>query len=478
MRNIFAAGLLLAVACNGAIHDGGGDDGRGDDAASLSTEGGGDVAGGQSTESGGGATGGLGAEAGGDAAGGLSTEGGGGATGGPGAEDGGADASGLSIEGGESGADGLTTDGGENDSGVTSGVGADAAAVIPPIREAGAHFDANGNAQDSGQGGLTVAAFDGTSGKPCSSNADCGTTGINVCSNSYSGKLDMLNGVASPQFWPTPLCMVPLPTMAGAGNCDPGDPGALQFCDSADPNDPTSPGICLALTTPQQVGAGNGFCLPHCSFATDGSPPVGCPGKDTCVPLTLLFDPNTNAVSGHGYCQGTCQVDSDCSALGAGWVCQTDEGVCTKTKKARTKAIGTSCSNSGNGATPIATSDTETGACNCPYSGTPTTAFYCTSACVVGGAPCANGYVCDALVAGAPLTFAGSASDGGDLVLPGPTMQNSGLAGMCLAACTKADAGVVDAGLFCPGSSSVPPLSTCTAPAEPGGTVAGADCLP
>jgi hypothetical protein len=335
----------------------------------------------------------------------------------------------------------------------------------------------------------SVPPFDGTSGKACMSNADCGSTGINVCSNTYTGKLNALNGVPSPQFWPTPLCMMPLPTTAGVGNCDPGDAGTLQFCDSADPGDPASPGICLPLTTPQQAGAGNGFCLPHCSFAVDGSAPMGCPGKDTCTPLTFLYDPNTNAVSGHGYCQGTCQVDTDCSALGTGFVCQTDLGVCTKTKKVRTKALGAACSNSGAGVTPVATSDTETGACNCPFSGTPATAFYCTSACVVGGTPCPSGFVCDALVPGGELTFTGAAIDGGDIVFPAPTMQNPGLAGSCYATCSASDAGAGGAAAgdggagdggagMCPGAANLPPLSTCTAPTDMVGTVAGPDCLP
>src|ERR1700690_2828454 len=103
----------------------------------------------------------------------------------------------------------------------------------PTHREAGsATFDASGGGGGRGGGrsggGVdsgTAPAFDGTSGKPCSSNADCTTTGLNVCSNTYSGKLGTLNGLMSPQLWPTPLCMVPLPTMSGLGNgnCDPGD---------------------------------------------------------------------------------------------------------------------------------------------------------------------------------------------------------------------------------------------------------------
>jgi len=201
---------------------------------------------------------------------------------------------------------------------------------------------------------------------------------------------------------------------------------------------------------------------------------VGCPGKDTCVPVGFLLDPASDTLVGHGYCDGTCQVDTDCSDLGAGWVCQADDGYCTKAKKTRTKALGAICTNSGNGATPLATSDSETGACNCPFSGTTFTSFYCSSACVVGGVACPTGYVCDALQPTGVIDFPGAAADGGDLVLAAPTKQNPGLAGTCLASCTSADA----ARAQCPGSASVPPISTCTAPTDMGGTPVGPDCLP
>ena len=331
-----------------------------------------------------------------------------------------------------------------------------------------------------GNGGGATATFDGTSGVPCMTDKECQTgAGINVCSTSYSGQLNDLNGVTSPQFWPTPLCIVPLPTIATVGNCDPGDVGVLQFCDSADPADPSSPGICIPLTTPQKAGSTNGYCLPHCTFNFDGKAPAGCPGKDTCNQLNYLLDTTTNTIQGHGFCQGTCQADADCSALGAGWGCQTDLGVCTMNKKSRTKTIGTACTNSGNDPTPLATSDTETGACNCPFSGTGPTSFYCTQACVVGGTPCPTGYVCDALVPG-QLAFT---DDGGETVVMPPAMQNPGLAGLCLAKCTNPggpDGGVPAGGDGCPGSTSNPPLSTCTAPTDPSGagTAAGPNCQP
>jgi hypothetical protein len=187
-------------------------------------------------------------------------------------------------------------------------------------------------------------------------------------------------------------------------------------------------------------------------------------------------------------------------------VCQIDDGLCTKAKKTPTKAIGTACTNSGPGTTPATMSDTYTGACNCPYSGSAVTAFYCTQACVVGGTPCPSGYVCDAQVPGIIGPFPG---DAGDLYLPGPTVQNPGLAGVCLATCSPdggagdagagdagagdagpgdagagdagaGDAGAGDAGAGAAGSGLCPALSTCLAPSDPSmnGTAAGPDCLP
>jgi hypothetical protein len=377
------------------------------------------------------------------------------------------------------------------DTGVADGGGSE---TSHPIQHKDASFD-TGTATNP-DAAAVVTPFDGTSGKACASNADCkgtgaGAPGINVCSNTY--QFNTVNGVTTPQFWPTPLCLVPFSGVAGVGNCDPGPPGVLQFCDSADPNNLASPAICLPNTNPQQAGATNGLCLPSCSFGLDGSPATGCPGKDTCNPFTFLLSPTTSTVTGFGFCQGTCQADADCSALGTGWVCQTDNGFCTKAKKPRTKTLGSGCSNAGNGAAPIASSDQQTGACNCPFSGTATTSFYCTSACVFGGTPCPNGWTCDTFEPG-QLVFTGAADGGGDIVLPGPSAQSPGLAGICMAPCNSGDAGAPSAGdaaatdagapadggsLLCPGASNFPPLSTCRPPTDsPLGTAAGPDCVP
>jgi hypothetical protein len=336
----------------------------------------------------------------------------------------------------------------------STATGSDATAIESGVADApvGRHPD---GAVDASVGvDASTVPHDGTTGKPCASNADCigtspGAPGINVCSSMYSFMFD----TQSVQLWPTPVCLVPLPT--NTGNCDPGPAGTLQFCDGADPNDLTSPGLCVPVTTPQTAGAGNGVCIPSCSFAIDGSPAAGCPGKDTCVPLTFLLDRTSNTALGVGFCQGTCETDADCSALGATFVCQQDIGFCTRAAKVRTKTIGAACTNSPPG-TP---SDSTNGACNCFDNLTATTG-YCTSACVVGGAPCPNGYVCESLET-PTLTFQGAAPDGGDLVVPGPPMQTPGLSGVCMAPCPTLDSG------------SCPPLSSCVA-----GTIAGPDCQP
>jgi hypothetical protein len=222
---------------------------------------------------------------------------------------------------------------------------------------------------------------------------------------------------------------------------------------------------------------GNGVCIPTCTFGTDGSAAQGCAGHDTCVPLNFLLDPTSGTVLGVGFCQGTCQTDSDCSALGATFGCQADVGFCTRAKKTRTKALGTACTNS----PPGTASDTQNGACNC-FSNLIATAGYCTSSCVVGGTPCPNGWVCEALET-PTLTFQGAAADGGDLVIPGPPTQNPGLAGVCMQPCTLADAGgpsggdasAADAasGDASAAAAPCPALASCVA-----GTLVGPDCQP
>lgn len=237
--------------------------------------------------------------------------------------------------------------------------------------------------------------------------------------------------------WPTPVCIVAAPVGLD-GNCDPCgtavggscDAGVLYGCNSANLDVITSPAFCLAYS--QLPVTNQGTCLPKCLIPADGGAPTGCVGKDTCVAAAWVPQAN-GSLLGVGYCGGTCQIDSDCSGLGASWVCQTDEGYCTMTKVTPTQAIGQGCSNNG----------LPSGACNCQ--GDPNTGNgYCSSVCVVGGVACPDGYVCNAFYSVGPPDAGTTAT------------QNPGLAGICFAPCSG----------VCPTNSTCQP------------TAVGQECLP
>jgi hypothetical protein len=366
--------------------------------------------------------------------------------------DGGDAGTGNGIESGSGGGGGDASSGG----GSSSGSGGSAS-------DGGSN---SGSSSGSGSGSSSgiVTNDDGTTGKPCSSSSECkgaspNALGTNVCSNTIT--FTATNVTFQP--FPTPICQVPASTNPNAGNCDPCGgtvpcDGNVHFCDG--PDSPSSPGICVPDSTSNPM-PGQGTCLPSCKMSPDGSPSTGCTGHNRCVPFTWILarprDSGPGTVTGYGFCQGTCESDSDCSALGAGWVCQTDLGFCTKAKVARTKAIGTACVS---GAGP--TSDLVTGACFCI--GGVTGVGYCTSVCVVGGTPCPNGYLCDAFEPRGPLTF-GSAG-----TYPALTTQNVGVVGTCQAACSVSDAGAGP-----DGGSSCPPNSTCQVGSF---SIAGPDCIP
>ena len=296
---------------------------------------------------------------------------------------------------------------------------------------------------DAGDSGI-AGGFDGTTGKPCTSDVDCVSDagpGINTCSSDY--QFTITNVPVA--LWATPVCILPPPMSSAQGNCDP-VPGGVQdglphFCDG--PDVPTSPGLCLPFdqNNPQP---GQGVCYPLCTFALDGTKATGCIGTDTCFPVTFLRDTMSGAVTGYGFCAGGCQKDADCTGLGAGFVCQTDIGYCTTKKLARTKAVGTACSTTNAaGVTVGATDDATTGACNCDSD--PTTGLgFCSTACTVGGTPCQGGWTCDAGYPN-PLVFMSSA--GGAAINVPLTAQNVGAPGTCRPICMLADAGAVDAGV-------------------------------
>ena len=327
-----------------------------------------------------------------------------------------------------------------------------------------------------------VVGVDGTTGKPCAQDSDCigdAGVGINMCSSDFGFTITTVD-VA---LWATPVCIIPPPTSADSGNCNPVpgniDDGLPHFCDG--PDDPSSPGLCVPFdaNNPQP---GAGVCYPLCTFALDGGKPTGCVGTDTCFPVTFIRSSTSGSVTGYGFCAGGCQQDSDCTGLGTGFVCQTDIGYCTMKKVTRPKAIGAACT----AATTAGSADDA--ACNCDAD-LMTGQGYCSSSCVVGGLPCPNGWTCDAGYEN-PLVFMSSA--GGASVSVPVTAQNTGIPGVCRPACVPGDAGVVDAGVAAvadasddaesdaappvvsdAGSGACPPNSSCSTM-----NLAGPNCVP
>jgi hypothetical protein len=314
-------------------------------------------------------------------------------------------------------------------------------------------------------GGNVVGTDDGTTGIPCTSDSACQNPsgpGVNVCSSDYGGSILTVANVASALF-ATPVCMLPITTSA-SGNCDPGtDPGTVHFCDG--PDAPSSPGLCV----PNDFSApmtNQGICYPLCTFTSDGSAATGCNGHNACLPVTYVLDSATNTALGIGYCASACQQDSDCSALGVTYSCETDTGYCTQTPLKRTKAQGAACSTGGS------SNDLSTGACLC--SAGASNAGYCSSVCVIGGTACPEAWVCDS---GEPTTLSFGVGEPSFSL----TKQNSGLLGICSPSCSLAGGGVeagtsVEAGAGSEAGAALvsvcPGTSTCAT-----GTVVGPDCV-
>jgi hypothetical protein len=248
-----------------------------------------------------------------------------------------------------------------------------------------------------------------------------GGPGVNKCSTDTFG---------SGPIYPTPVCIMP-------SSCNPGTDGNLHFCDG--PDAPSSPGICLTTGT-----AGQGICLPQCTFSSTGGAQTGCIGKDACSVAGFSQD-TSGTVIGLGYCFGGCISDSDCPTPSH---CQTNEGICLTTVTTPTSPVGAACN-----------STTSPQPCDC-ISNSTTNLGFCSQFCRVGGLPsCPSGWVCDAQL---PTAFAGA----NDASIAGWTQQNAGLAGFCAPACVVEGGASFDGGV-CPTNSS------CLA-----GDVAGPDCLP
>ena len=293
-------------------------------------------------------------------------------------------------------------------------------------------------------GGMTsggaMSSFDGTTGKACTSDADCAGPngpGANRCSNGSTYTVDAL--VA--EGWATPVCVVPYKS---PGNCDPAPPTdpmgtTVHWCDG--PDVASSPGICIP-NDPNKPSSGQGICFPKCTFATDGTAAQGCVGHNACSPYDFVLDTTTNTVLGFGSCQSGCQTDADCANLGAGYGCQTDIGFCIKGSPVPppTGQFGDACSNVDDAG--VSLREPNCNKCNFGFcdgcAAGPGGSGFCSSVCVTGGAACPNGWTCDV---GEPSVM--DFNQGTTQVLI--KAQGAGLLGTCFPPCAG--------GLSCPAGS-------------------------
>jgi hypothetical protein len=302
--------------------------------------------------------------------------------------------------------------------------------VIITHKEAGSSGSSSGD--DASGDDSSVLGFDGTTGKACTSDADCVSTnpdapGLVRCS---------LTLFADGAVFPSGVCLIP---PAQTGNCSTPDDGLIHFCDGAD--DQGSPGVCFPLST----GSALGNCYPQCVFSSDATAAIGCVGKNACTAVGFGADANNpTAAVGVGFCYGGCEVDSDCPS---GNHCQTNIGLCLTTLTAQDPE--------GQGCTQPVTGN----ACLC-LSNTGTSGFCGLSCVTAGSVACPSGQVCEAFL---PTSIPASA---GGTALTGWATQNPGMSGFCLPSCALDGGASTEAG-------TCYPTSTCLA-----GTAVGPDCEP
>jgi hypothetical protein len=307
---------------------------------------------------------------------------------------------------------------------VAADAGGGESGVIVVHKDAAASTSSSGGTDASDEDSSAVA-YDGTTGKACTTDADCvstnpGAPGLVFCS------LTMFKDGA---LFPTGVCIIPPATN---GNCSTPSDGLIHYCDG--PDEPSSPGLCNPLSSGDTVGN----CFPQCTFASDATAATGCVGKNACSALGVGADPNNpTAAIGVGFCYGGCEVDSDCPS---GNHCQSNTGFCLTTLTTQDPE-GEVCT---------AQSD----ACNCV--GSP---GFCGLTCVTAGSvACPTGQVCDA--------FLPTSVVNGTTTLTGWTTQNPGMIGLCLPTCALDGGAGTEAGACYTNSS-------CTA-----GTAVGPDCEP
>ncbi|HEX8790287.1 MAG TPA: hypothetical protein VF765_04995 [Polyangiaceae bacterium] len=303
--------------------------------------------------------------------------------------------------------------------------------------------------------------YDGTVGKPCTSDSDCQVNGMactNICSTSYYKP-------SMGSRYPTAVCI--------NVTCDPAPPSDptgqyIHFCDGPD-NTLATPGICVPTTSPPKSGMG--LCLPQCEYSNDGAAAKGCVGKDACTPYAFGTLTSGSPIA-LGICYGGCTQDTDCPT---GNHCQLDTGICVAQTKTRTLQPGDPCTAAD--ADPSTNNPGGKGNCSCVYD-TQTLEGYCTTYCITGATsgpgscPTLDSgvtFTCDNSTPSSITTSSGSTPWG-------TTAENAGVAGSCYIKCAPSDAGAGDAGGTCPYGGA----------ADGGGggdlcssaTIAGPDCLP
>lgn len=301
---------------------------------------------------------------------------------------------------------------------------------------------------------------DKTTGKVCTSDADCDVTGnaLGRCTN----KLYIISPLN-----PTAIC-IQIDT-GGGDACDPGDGTKIPLCDG-------DTGYCA------KSGTNPAICEAFCTIDDTGKVTQACAGKNACNPEALGTDSAGKATL-FGTCQGGCATDADCPT---GAVCDTLQNFCVE----KTCTTDTECSklfskpppgfkcvadatggkshckfsyakNPGDKCTPAAASGSSSTDCLCfGKTGAGTDQGLCISLCKTvdfgtANAECATGFTCDPLLNKTDST-------GKEIYSAGFKLP-AGLSGYCVKNCTAdADCGIT--GWKCEQSAGTA-AKTCRPPA-------------
>ena len=286
---------------------------------------------------------------------------------------------------------------------------------------------------------------DKTTGKVCTSDADCDITGAGLgrCTN----KLFIISPLN-----PTAICMQI--DASGGDACDPGDGTKIPLCDG-------DTGFCSKPSTSTNPATCEGLCV----MDDTGKFTVTCAGKNACNTEALGSDGTTGKNQLFGTCQGGCATDADCPSPA---VCDTLENICvdkvctvdTDCTKLFSKGAppGFKCvadaaggkshckfsfaKKDGDKCTPAATAGKGSLDCLCfGKTGGATDTGMCISLCktVAAGtanAECATGFNCD------PLLNEKDSTSGKDIYAAGMKLP-AGMAGYCVKSCSAdADCGI------------------------------------